>query len=417
MGKLLALLLVVFSLSAIAAPDVVVTSLDYANGKFTSVLKNQGTTATPKTYISVSFLIVGVEHSYGKVMGSIPAGATLTLSSTNAKLLTSGSYVVTAFADNMNRVAESNESNNRLTKIITIADLPKPSAIEGFAAVAGVTGGTGGQNIVVTNCKGDASAGSLKAAIAVNATRTITFKPGMSCVITWPEANYAVHVNTPNMTIDGAGANITLSGMALNVFSNSSVSPTHNIIIRNLTFGNTTPDRSAIMIGYGSRDVWIDHNTFYNNSRGNISGQGIAVYNFSTTKSDGGTSGLTGITVSWNHFKAPNVRAFAVGSESHNTGNTVTLYGRVSMHHNWYDNVSTRMPRCHSKGNLVHEWNGYVSGKTNEMPVTISQGSSYLGESNIYEPGGPIYIRLQPTTIIISLQIWQREFCKKRPYY
>jgi pectate lyase len=392
MYKLIILLLLSFQ--ALAAPDVIVTSLDYDNGKFTSVLKNQGSTATPTTYISVSFLIVGVEHSYGKVMGSIAPGATLTLSSTNAKPLTSGSYVVTAFADNMNRIAESDEANNRLTKIITVESPiapPPTSAIQGFAAVAKVTGGAGGKNIVVTNCKGDLSAGSLKAAIAVNATRTITFKPGMSCVITWPEAAGCAHVNTPNMTIDGAGANITVSGMALNVFSNGSVSPTHNVIIRNLTFGNTTPNRSPIMIAYGSYNVWVDHNTFYNNSSGSISGQPVGIWNHSTTNATNAPRGLTGITLSWNHYRTPNGRGVLLGSESHNTGNTVTLYGRVSSHHNWYEGVGSRMPRAHSKGNLIHEWNNYVSGRWSEMPVAISQGSSYLGEGNIYEPGGPTY--------------------------
>jgi pectate lyase len=389
MWKIIALLLLSFQ--AFAAPDIIVTSLDYANGKFTSTLKNQGTTATPTTYISVSFLIVGAEHSYGKVLGSITPGATLTLSSTTAKPLTSGSYVVTAFADNMNRIAESDEANNRLTKIITVAEPPATSAIQGFASVAGVTGGAGGQNIVVTNCKGDSSTGSLKAAIAVNATRNITFKPGMSCVINWPEANYAVHVNTPNMTLDGAGANITVSGMALNVFSNGSVSPTHNIIIRNLTFGNTTPNRSPIMIAYGSYNVWVDHNTFYNNSSGGISGQPVGIWNYSTTSATNAPLGLTGITLSWNHYRTPNGRGVLLGSESHNTGNSVTLYGRVSSHHNWYEGVVSRMPRSHSKGNLIHEWNSYVSGRWSEAPVTISQGSSYLGEGNIYEPGGPTY--------------------------
>jgi pectate lyase len=179
--------------------------------------------------------------------------------------------------------------------------------------------------------------------------------------------------------------------MALNVFSNGSVSPTHNIIIRNLTFGNTTPNRSPIMIAYGSYNVWVDHNTFYNNSSGGISGQPVGIWNYSTTSATNAPLGLTGITLSWNHYRTPNGRGVLLGSESHNTGNSVTLYGRVSSHHNWYEGVVSRMPRSHSKGNLIHEWNSYVSGRWSEAPVTISQGSSYLGEGNIYEPSGPTY--------------------------
>jgi archaellum component FlaG (FlaF/FlaG flagellin family) len=83
--------------NVLAAPDVIVTSLDYDNGKFTSVLKNVGTTTTPTVYISVSYLIDGAEHSYGKVMGAIAPGATLSLTSTTAKVLPNGTYSVTAW--------------------------------------------------------------------------------------------------------------------------------------------------------------------------------------------------------------------------------------------------------------------------------------------------------------------------------
>ncbi|MDD5633312.1 MAG: CARDB domain-containing protein, partial [Methylococcales bacterium] len=229
--------------SSVAAPDVIVTSLSYVNGVFTSVVKNQGTAATPAgVYVGVSYSVDGTYRTWGSVMGPLAAGASATINTGGGSYsIPTGTHTIMAYVDDVDRIAESNETNNQLSRSITVSGtggIPSALGIQGFAAAAGVTGGAGGQNTVVTNCNGDSSAGSLKAAIAVNATRTITFKQGMTCTINWT-GPYVVYVNYPNMTIDGKGANITISGMSLSVFK-SNGTPINNIIIRNLTFANTT---------------------------------------------------------------------------------------------------------------------------------------------------------------------------------
>jgi pectate lyase len=385
MWKVIALLLLSFQ--AFAASDIIVTSLDYDDGKFTSVLKNQGTKATPTTYISISFLIVGVEHSYGKVMGPIAPGATLTLSSTAAKPLTSGSYVVTAFADNLNRIAESDEANNRLTKIITVEapTVPPPtSETQGFAAVAGVTGGAGGTHYIVTT-GANSGAGSLYDYLNRAGKRVITFKPGLTAILSMPPASPSspyMYLKNGDVTLDGVGANITITRASIGTAGKN------NIIIKNMTFKDNIPNGSAIFISYGSYNVWVDHCTFSGQSSGSTSGQPIAVYNNSSTGLDATTQGLTGITISWNRFKAPNSRGFSTGSETHNTGNKTTVFTRISMHHNFWDNCTTRNPRAHSKGSTIHEWNSYATAAWSEAPVTINQGAAYYGQGNIYEPIG-----------------------------
>ena len=243
--------------------------------------------------------------------------------------------------------------------------------------MAGVTGGAGGKNIVVTNLN-ENGAGSLKAAIATSGTRTITFTPGLTGTINWAGLAY---VNYPNMTIDGAGAHITIAGMSLNVFKGNETA-IDNVIIRNLTFAHTLPDRNAINIEFRTTRVWIDHNTFYDNSRGNYTGQGVNVWN------TGGNNltGWTGITVSWNHFEAPNIKSLLVGEQN----DAQNCQMRVSVHHNWFDNVDARNPRVHGTGVLVHAWNNYVYG-WKEYGMGASYGPDLLAENNYFENTNATY--------------------------
>lgn len=241
-------------------------------------------------------------------------------------------------------------------------------AVQGFAAAAGVTGGAGGMNIVVTNLN-ESGAGSLKAAIATSGARVITFTPGLTGTIKWTNVAY---VDYDNMTIDGRGAKITISGYSLSVFK-SKETAVRNVIIRNLTFDNTEPGRNAIFIEYGSRDVWVDHCTFRNNNTTGSVGQGIAVWDRGL-----GLGGLTGITISWNKFEAVNMKAVLISAADDYT----KISAQVSLHHNWFDNISSRSPRLGPV--TVHMWNNYISNWT-EYGTAISGAGDLLLQNNIYE--------------------------------
>src|SRR5438046_1177212 len=102
-----------------ALPDVIVTSLSYASGIFTSTVKNQGGAATPAGIaIGVAYSVDGVYRTWGGVTGPLAAGAIVT----NGGPYTNpaGTQTITAFVDDENRFAESDESNNQLSRPITI---------------------------------------------------------------------------------------------------------------------------------------------------------------------------------------------------------------------------------------------------------------------------------------------------------
>jgi subtilase family serine protease len=115
---LFALLSYGYANSAAALPDVIVTQLSYANGIFTSTVVNQGTAATPAgVVIGVGYWVDGVQHTWGTVMGPLAAGASVTIGSDGGSyIISAGTHTIMAWADDVNRFAESNETNTQLTQ-------------------------------------------------------------------------------------------------------------------------------------------------------------------------------------------------------------------------------------------------------------------------------------------------------------
>jgi subtilase family serine protease len=104
-------------------PDVIVTSLSYASGVFTSTVKNQGTAATPAgKVIGVGYSVDGVPRTWGVVANPpLAAGQSATVDTNGGPYtIPTGTHTITAFVDDVNRFAESDETNNRLSRSITV---------------------------------------------------------------------------------------------------------------------------------------------------------------------------------------------------------------------------------------------------------------------------------------------------------
>ncbi|MBS0425144.1 MAG: right-handed parallel beta-helix repeat-containing protein [Proteobacteria bacterium] len=102
-------------------PDVIVTQVSYANGIFTSTIKNQGAAATPTgVTIGVGYSVDGNYATWGDVTSPLAAGASVTIGTRGGSYaITKGVHTVTAYVDDANRFAESNENNNQLSQVIT----------------------------------------------------------------------------------------------------------------------------------------------------------------------------------------------------------------------------------------------------------------------------------------------------------
>ena len=137
-------------------PDLIVSSMTWtpANPQpgdhvvFTVVVTNQGTQATPAgTVLGVGFdfdgsMVATVWEDTDTA--SLAPGASVTLTATNGTagvsywIATAGAHSVTAWVDDVNRIAESNENNNKLTETVTV------SAASSLAPVVQIDAGSGG---------------------------------------------------------------------------------------------------------------------------------------------------------------------------------------------------------------------------------------------------------------------------------
>jgi hypothetical protein len=108
------------------SPDLIVTSVSYANGIFTSIIKNQGTAATPSgAFIGVDSYVDGNYKIWGGINGPLAVGASATVLSAQKYDMPTGTHTIMGIVDPSNKINESNETNNKFSlSILNGALLP-----------------------------------------------------------------------------------------------------------------------------------------------------------------------------------------------------------------------------------------------------------------------------------------------------
>lgn len=231
-------------------PDVVVTALSYANGAFTSTIKNQGTKATPTGItIGVSYSVDGVYRTWGARTTPIAAGATVTIGTGGAKyFIPNGVHTIMAKGDDTNRFAEADETNNTLSQTINVGGsdtvsptvsltAPLANATVGGSsvnvtanaadnvAVAGVQFKLDGTNIGTEDTT--APYGITWSTVGVsNGSHTLTAVAKDTAGLTTTSNPITVTINNsdvtlPTVSITAPAANSTLSGTAENIAANA----------------------------------------------------------------------------------------------------------------------------------------------------------------------------------------------------
>ena len=126
-------------------PDLIVTDVGWTPAtpvagnavRFSATVKNQGTAATAAGVImGVSFQVNGSQVSWSDTnSNSLAPGASIILTANGSPAggngtwtATAGSHTVEAWVDDINRIAESDESNNKLSEPLTVGSgtLPNP---------------------------------------------------------------------------------------------------------------------------------------------------------------------------------------------------------------------------------------------------------------------------------------------------
>lgn len=221
--------------------------------------------------------------------------------------------------------------------------------LEGFGETT--TGGADGEVVTVTNLN-NSGAGSLREAVSMTGPKWIMFEEGLQGTI---NLSSALKVKS-NKTIDGRGADITLSGDTLQVTEED------NVIVTHLKFEGAGTD--AIRIRNGSSNIWVHQNSLSN------AGDGLIDVIF----------GSKNITISRNHFSS-HVKTVLLGLGGVADEANIT----ATLHHNFFDGTGERMPRLRS--GKVHSYNNYIAG-WNWAPAYVEASGEVYSEANIYEAGG-----------------------------
>lgn len=219
-------------------PDVVVTSLTYSNGVFTSTIKNQGTKATPSgVTIGVGYSVDGVYKTWGSRSTALAPGASATIGTNGARYtIPNGNHTIAAKVDDVNRFAELDETNNILSQAITVGvvDTTLPT-------------------VSITAPANNATVAGASVALSANATDNIAvagvqFKlDGINLGNEDTTMPYSINWNTTS----AANGNHTLTAVARDTSNNTATSSTVTVNVSN-TGVTLLPDVVVTSVSYSA---------------------------------------------------------------------------------------------------------------------------------------------------------------------
>jgi pectate lyase len=165
-----------------------------------------------------------------------------------------------------------------------------------------------------------------------------------------------------NTTVLGAGSSSGFTGGGLRL------KKVTNVVVRNLNISKPLKPADGITV-QASTKVWIDHNSFSSDrDHGKDYYDGLLDINH----------GSDYVTVSWNTFK-DHYKGSLVG-HSDNNASEDTGHLRVTYHHNWFNNVNSRIPSL--RFGTGHFYDNYVVGA--DTAVHSRMGAQMLVENNVF---------------------------------
>ncbi len=244
-------------------PDLVVSSISYNNGVFASTVKNQGTANTPPgNTVRVGYSVDGALKTYGNLATSLTAGASAAIGTTGATyIIPSGTHNITATADDVNRITELNEANNKLTKSVNVnvSDTVPPSVAITNPASGSILSGTS----VITTANATDASGIASVQFKLDGDNLGAKDTVAPFSVNWNTVNVAngKHVLTA-FAQDKVGNTATSSGISITV-NNSTASRLPDVIVTSLSYSNgkfqctvknqgtaATPKGIVIGVGY-----------------------------------------------------------------------------------------------------------------------------------------------------------------------
>ncbi|MFF2362856.1 polysaccharide lyase family 1 protein [Streptomyces sp. NPDC058122] len=165
-----------------------------------------------------------------------------------------------------------------------------------------------------------------------------------------------------NTTVLGVGSASGFTGGGLRL------KKVTNVVVRNLNISKPVAPADGITV-QASTKVWIDHNAF-SSDRDHDKDYYDGLVDI--------THASDYVTVSWNTFK-DHYKGSLVG-HSDNNASEDTGHLRVTYHHNWFNNVNSRIPSL--RFGTGHFYDNYVVGA--DTAVHSRMGAQLLVENNVF---------------------------------
>jgi pectate lyase len=203
-----------------------------------------------------------------------------------------------------------------------------------------------------------------------------------------------------NRVVFDIGSNTSIIGSGNSAgFKNGSlvISKKNNVIIRNVSVldaydwfaswdykdGNVNSEFDTIAITNGSSNVWVDHCTLGDGSRPDSELDYVVIggMKHKWVVHDGlldVTKGSDFVTISYNKILNHNKTMLFGSSDSASGTDTGKL--RITVHHNWFNNVTQRLPRV--RFGQVHAYNNYYQDCG--ICIGVGDGSRIYSESNYF---------------------------------
>ncbi|MCX5241092.1 polysaccharide lyase family 1 protein [Streptomyces prunicolor] len=165
-----------------------------------------------------------------------------------------------------------------------------------------------------------------------------------------------------NTTVLGVGSASGFTGGGLRL------KKVTNVVVRNLNISKPVAPADGITV-QASTQVWIDHNAFSSDlDHGKDYYDGLLDISHASDY----------VTVSWNTFKN-HYKGSLVG-HSDNNASEDTGHLRVTYHHNWFDQVNSRIPSL--RFGTGHFYDNYVVGA--ETAVHSRMGAQMFVQNNVF---------------------------------
>ncbi|KAJ7537393.1 hypothetical protein O6H91_11G004400 [Diphasiastrum complanatum] len=225
-----------------------------------------------------------------------------------------------------------------------------------FGFASGVTGGTKGQDYVVTSPDDNPKSpepGTLRYAVGLggNDNGGVWIKFGRDMEIVLKEMLWV----RSSTTIDGRGVNVSITGR------NIVLGGITNVILHNFQI-SSLGESDTVHIFSGSTKIWVDHLTSFDAKLGLISV----------------LQGSTDVTISNSFLKNPNFNMLLGASDADLEDKIM----RVTVFRNWFKDSMQRMPHCrwglcHVINNLFTNWGYYAIGARVHAKV-VSENNVFI---------------------------------------